>query len=121
MQYDELIFVYNANSDLLNGIIDVFHKWFSPSTYQCSLCSVTYGNVRMKKEWKNYLDRTIHKKRFIYKKEFIKEFEEFKSEDLPLILIRTGSDTRILLNSSELKNMSLNELINTLNTKLEID
>ncbi len=40
-----LIFVYNADSGLLNAINDGILKIVSPSTYQCSLCSLTFGVV----------------------------------------------------------------------------
>jgi hypothetical protein len=49
---DKLIFVYNADSGILNAIKDLIHKNVSPETYPCSLCAVTYDNLGMKREWK---------------------------------------------------------------------
>ncbi len=43
-----LIFVYNANSDLFSTVTDFAHKILSPSTYQCQLCALTYGNFSKK-------------------------------------------------------------------------
>ena len=50
-----IIFVYNADSGILNGIKDVFHKNFAPQTYQCRLCAITYNNLGMFPEWKKFV------------------------------------------------------------------
>jgi hypothetical protein len=52
----QLIFVYNANSDLFSTITDFAHKILSPSTYDCHLCALTYGNFSEKKEWKAFIE-----------------------------------------------------------------
>ena len=54
MRMDGLIFVYNARSGVLNALIDYFHKVISPSTYECSLCSLTYNNYGQVKVWKQF-------------------------------------------------------------------
>ncbi len=51
-----LIFVYNADSGLLNAVKDAIHKAISPSTYPCRLCGLTFGAVRMKSAWKEFID-----------------------------------------------------------------
>lgn len=51
---EKIIFVYNADSGLLNGIKDLLHKNFSPETYACRLCAVTYDNSGMVREWKEF-------------------------------------------------------------------
>ena len=35
--------IYNADGGLVNGALDLLHKTFSPATYACRLCDVTYG------------------------------------------------------------------------------
>ena len=52
---DGLIFVYNARSGIFNVFIDYFHKMISPSTYECSLCSLTYNNYGQVKTWKKFI------------------------------------------------------------------
>lgn len=47
-----LLMIYNADGGLVNGALDLLHKTFSPSTYACRLCAVTYGPVGMKRDWK---------------------------------------------------------------------
>ena len=52
----QLIFVYNAKSGFLNGVFDYIHKFVSPHTYSCNLCSITYDNIGKKNEWSKYLN-----------------------------------------------------------------
>ena len=54
-EHNELIFIYNAESGLFNAVSDYLHKVISPDTYACSLCQITYGNLGMKKKWKDFL------------------------------------------------------------------
>ena len=35
--------------------MDYVHKIASPQTYACSLCSITYGNLGMHRQWASYL------------------------------------------------------------------
>jgi hypothetical protein len=51
----KVIFVYNADSGIFNSIEDYVHKIVSPSTYGCNLCGLTYGNMGMKNNWKQYI------------------------------------------------------------------
>ncbi|WP_232221892.1 hypothetical protein [Methanococcoides burtonii] len=50
MSKNTLIFVYNADSGLINEMKDYVHKIVSPSTYECNLCAITYGNTGIKNE-----------------------------------------------------------------------
>jgi len=46
----ELILVNNAKNGVFNKAIDFAHKIVSPQTYECSLCSITYGNFTVYKK-----------------------------------------------------------------------
>ena len=72
----QLIFVYNADSGWFNSLTDAVHKMVSPSTYQCSLCALTYGNVSMKKEWREFIESLPFDVLFLYKDEFIKHYKK---------------------------------------------
>ena len=50
-----LLFVYNADSGVLNGLKDLFIKTLTPEKYECQLCAVTYGFAGMKREWRGFL------------------------------------------------------------------
>lgn len=79
-----LIFVYNANSGKLNSILDVAHKVVSPSTYQCSLCSLTHGAIAEKAQWKAFKNNAKHTLTFYHKDEFEKKYQI--TCDYPVIL-----------------------------------
>jgi hypothetical protein len=51
-----LVFVYNAESGLFNAVTDTAHKIFSPQTYNCKLCALTYSAFGMRKSWKRFLE-----------------------------------------------------------------
>ncbi len=51
-----LVFVYNADRGLFNALADTAHKLISPGTYQCNLCAITHGAVRMHQQWKTFLE-----------------------------------------------------------------
>lgn len=70
----ELIMVYNAKSRLKNAVLDSLHKMLSPSTYQCDLCELTYGNFSEKTVWKKFRKETNMKISFYYIDEFAAKF-----------------------------------------------
>ena len=75
-----LIFIFNADSGAINSIKDFFHKMIKPSTYECNLCAVTFGNFGMKKEWVQYLseiDKDVNIE-FYHRDEFEEYFPEVK-------------------------------------------
>ena len=51
----KIIFVYNADSGLLNVVSDAVHKIVRPSTYPCRLCDVTYTLTGMRREWRQFI------------------------------------------------------------------
>jgi hypothetical protein len=53
----ELILVYNAESGFFNIVKDGLHKIVSPSTCQCRLCALSFGTVRMKDEWRDFIGK----------------------------------------------------------------
>ena len=74
---EEIIFVYNAKSGILNGILDSLHKLSSPKTYPCELCQLTYGLTSMNREWKSYLRSVPYDVTFLHLDEL--------SSDLPKV------------------------------------
>ncbi len=85
---ETLIFVYNANSGYFNMVMDIGHKIFSPATYPCSLCELTYGIFKIKPEWDIFIKEMSIPILFLHKDEFINQFPELKTLDLPVILIK---------------------------------
>ena len=110
----KLLFVYNANSGTRNAILDSMHKVFSPSTYQCSLCDITFGVVSENKEWKKFREESELTMEFLHKDEFQKNFgvQMAKAYSLPVILIKEETELQILVKTQELDQLiSAKELI----------
>ena len=114
----KLIFVYNANSGLFSSITDSLHKSFSPKTYQCNLCTLTFGAVKMKKEWKKLIDSLSSKVKvdFLHKDEFSKKYE-YKTS-FPIILEKNDDKLSVFITTEKLNKIkSLQELIKIVKNK----
>lgn len=113
----QLLFVYNANSNFYNLTIDFVHKIISPSTYQCSLCSLTHGNFLIKKEWKNFVHDLPVKTIFFHKDEFEKSYQI--DIEVPSVLIKNDSAISELISRAEIDNCnSLTQLKHLVESKL---
>ena len=66
--------VYNAKSGLKNAFLDSLHKTISPSTYQCALCTLTYGKFLEKPHWKKFRKQSKVKISFYHIDEFEAKF-----------------------------------------------
>ena len=71
----KLIFVYNADSGLLSSMFDLGHKILNPETYECNLCSLTYGNFIENKKWKEFRKNLQVEMEFLHRDEFEKKYE----------------------------------------------
>lgn len=85
----KLIFVYNADSGLINTVKDISHKLFSPQTYDCLLCSLTHGTFRENPEWKAFRQNAKTEMLFLHRNEFEQQYDS--SLDYPVILKDTDS------------------------------
>ncbi|HWQ25670.1 MAG TPA: hypothetical protein VN367_02705 [Chlorobaculum sp.] len=89
-----LIFVYNADSGPVSGLFDLGHKILSPSTYQCSLCTLTHGPFTEKEAWKEFRQSVGVPMEFLHRDEFEKKYD-LKFE-YPVIL-RKNSNIAVLM------------------------
>ena len=85
----KLLFVYNADSGLVNTVKDIGHKLFSPQTYGCYLCSLTHGTFREHNEWKEFRENASSDMVFLHRDEFEEQYGQ--KMDYPVILKETGS------------------------------
>jgi hypothetical protein len=86
-----LLFVYNADSGIFNAASDIAHKIFSPETYTCNLCKITYGNFKMKEEWREYLDSLDADLEFLHRDELAHKYG-ITGITLPVVM-RNNADT----------------------------
>ena len=114
----ELIFIYNANSDLFSAVSDFAHKIISPSTYDCNLCALTYGNFSVKQEWKSFIQDLPVKTTFLHKEAFSKEFK--LQTALPAVFLRMNGKAEQIIDRDEIANcQTLEDLKEIVVKKLE--
>ncbi|WP_296317196.1 GTPase [Winogradskyella sp. UBA3174] len=93
----KLIFIYNANSGRLNALLHAGHKLFSPSTYPCSLCALTYDTVRENSTWKSFRKETNLELGFYHKDEFETKFPKVNMT-YPAVLKLENSQLTVIIN-----------------------
>ena len=97
MPTDRLIFIYNADGGVAQGIMDSVHKTVSPSTYACSLCAVTHGVFRMDPKWRSWLKTLPVATEFYHKDD-----SPFGDLALPAVLVERDGQVETLLSAAEL-------------------
>lgn len=110
----QLLFVYNARSGTQNAIWDSLHKVFSPSTYDCNLCNITYGLMAENRLWKRFRERSNIPMSFLHKDEFQNRYlNKFgKVLTFPIVLVENGNELEIFISTTELNTLnSAKELI----------
>lgn len=118
---EELVFVYNANSGAKNVMFDSLHKVFSPKTYDCKLCAITYGLVAENRTWKKFRQQSSHQMTFLHKDEFTKKYaSKFGHKfDFPIVLIEGKSGLEVLVSKDELSDLkTANGLIQLLKERV---
>ena len=114
---EELLFVYNANSDLFSSVTGFAHKILSPSTYECRLCALTYDNFSMKEEWKSFIESLPLKTVFLHKDEFEKQFKT--KVNFPAVFIPANGMIKELISKQQIEGCSsLDDLKNLVTVKL---
>lgn len=108
MKNQQLIFVYNADSGIWNGTMDVMHKVFSPSTYSCHLCKITYGALSVKSKWAMFIKELNTPTVFYHRDEFQAQYKN--NEKLPAIFLLEDEELKVFVASDELIQLNFMEL-----------
>ncbi|KAA0220959.1 hypothetical protein EDS67_29015 [candidate division KSB1 bacterium] len=111
-----LIFVYNADSGLFNTLTDIAHKIFSPQTYACNLCGLTYSHFGMKQEWKDFLGSLDLRLEFLHRDEFQARYE-MEGVSLPAVFKKVGNDLQLLLEAEAIDSCKHSDDLKQLVTK----
>ena len=115
----KLVFVYNADSGIINAVLDTAHKLLSPSTYSCSLCALTYHTFGEKILWKKFRKECSLEMDFLHRDELENRTPNQKFE-LPVILFEVDSSYTTIMSCKELnETKDLSSLIETLTQKLQ--
>ena len=101
---EKLIFVYNANSGKKNAILDSMHKVFSPSTYDCNLCDITFGIVSENQTWKRFREDSDLDMMFLHKDEFQKMYaSKFGYKfTFPIVLVEAEKGLEVFISTEEM-------------------
>jgi len=117
----KLIFVYNADSGLRNMVLDSAHKILSPSTYECSLCDITFGAFTENSVWKKFRKESNLEMVFLHKDEFAKQYKSKFGHKFtfPIVLSETEAGHEILIKTEELNGFSdARELIDCITSRV---
>ncbi|QMW22969.1 hypothetical protein [Sandaracinobacteroides saxicola] len=116
-----LRFVYNADGGLLNGALDLAHKWLSPSTYACRLCEVSYSTFGMKPQWRAFVESLGIPVVFHHRDDFAAAFPN-ETIPLPAILRDSAGTLETLVSAQDFAQLhTLDDLIATLRRHLGLD
>lgn len=116
----KLVFIYNAKGGLVHAALDTLHKVFSPSTYPCELCAITYGLTSMHAEWKEWLDQLPIPTLFLHKDELIGT-DIGVNIPLPAVLLQDGGEYTTLVSAFDWTNIKdIPALIEALESKLRL-
>lgn len=96
-----LVFVYNAGSGLFNAVADMAHKVFSPRTYECNLCALTYSTFTMRKDWKRFLETLDRPLEFLHADE-LKNRYRISGVALPAVFKHRGERLELLIDADSI-------------------
>jgi hypothetical protein len=110
MNDKKLVFVYNADSDVISLVKDFWKKILRPSSYQCRLCGVTYGAFSMKKDWKKFINNLNIDTEFLHRDEFEKKYD-LKDAKYPSAYLHQDGKLTLLISQEEMNSvMDLDEM-----------
>lgn len=114
-----LLFVYNADRGMFNTLSDMAHKVFSPRTYSCNLCALTYSTFSMRGEWKEFIESLGVELEFLHRDEF-RKIEEVSEEVLPVIFSKRDEKMEILADAASINACkTMDELKTLIRERLE--
>lgn len=112
-----LIFVYNSDSNPISGLFDLGHKILSPSTYQCSLCALTYGPFTEKESWVEFRKSVGKPMEFLHRDEFEKKYD---LQFVYPVILKKNSNIEVFMSKPEIDAMEdLDALIVAIKQRLE--
>ncbi len=115
----KLVFIYNADSGVINLVKDFWKKILRPSSYQCNLCMQTFGAFGMKKDWKKFINNLKIDVEFLHKDEFEKDYE-ITGANYPSAYIETENGLELFISQDEMNAVkTIDELKEIVDKKFE--
>ncbi|MFX1374432.1 MAG: hypothetical protein ACFFA0_01340 [Promethearchaeota archaeon] len=97
----KLVFVYNADSGIINVVKDFWKKILKPNSYECNLCIQTFGAFSMKKGWKSFINNLDIDTQFLHRDEFEKKYK-IKDASYPSAYIYENKTLKLLISDDEM-------------------
>jgi len=115
---NKLVFIYNADSGLVNTVRDFWHKALRPSTYQCNLCQTTFGAFGAKKEWKSFISDLGIESEFLHKDEFVEKYDVKDAKYPSAYILKNGNLTVFITQEEMNKVATITEMEELVSSKL---
>ena len=97
----QLLFVYNADSGLVNAARDLVHKTVRPSTYACNLCALTFSGLGMRSKWTRFVEDLGVPVVFLHRDE-LRDGYSVEDVALPVMLTHDARGTGVLISADEI-------------------
>lgn len=108
--YSKLLFIYNADSGMINALMDQGKKYLTPSEYACQLCMVSYGPFGMRKDWKKFTKELPYEIEFLHKDELQNTYPTIETS-LPAMVLLSNENADVLLDKEDFNTIvSLDDL-----------
>ena len=106
----KLIFIYNADSGVINLVKDFWKKILRPSSYECNLCFQTFGAFSMKKDWKSFINNLNVETDFLHRDEFEEKYGITDAKYPSAYIYENGSLTLLISDDEMNSTKSLDEM-----------
>lgn len=118
----KLIFVYNGDSGVVNGVMHYLHKRISPDTYPCDLCGMVYDGMTQNKSWLDFVKSLGIPTEFLHRDEYRKAYGSQKNTWPAVLLHDDGKLVQVVLNAQDFTQLdSLDSLQERLGTFVKIE
>jgi hypothetical protein len=107
----KLVFVYNGDSGIVNGVMHYLHKRLSPDTYPCELCGMVYDGMSVKQEWLEFVKSLGVETEFLHRDEYAKRYGKSALAWPAVLLHDDKSMLRTVLSADDFKNIPSLEVL----------
>lgn len=107
----KLVFVYNGDSGLVNGVMHYLHKRISPDTYPCQLCGVIYDGTKLNRGWLDFVQSLGVETEYLHRDEYRKQYGK-TDRAWPAVLVHDGAVLQeVVLSAEDFENIPSLEVL----------
>lgn len=96
----QLVFVYNGDSGLVNGLMHYLHKRISPDSYPCQLCGLIYDGMSVKQDWLRFVQSLDIATEFLHRDEYRQRYGDSHLA-WPAVLLHDGAVRKAVVLSAQ--------------------